>query len=134
MNTFRNLNTLVMHRNFKELLKEQKSVCITDKLFTVIIKQIGCRFPMFKYIFQPSKAGTLTVKMISNLLKPTFSCVGSNERMYENAVYAVFMKHSVAVACRFVYSHECRLCQINHQAINCTDKPDGESREDSAHR
>ena len=48
---------------------------------------------MFLHLLRPGPPQPLTVKNVSNLLKPEFSEEGSNNRTFENAVYAKFMKY-----------------------------------------
>lgn len=57
------------------------------------IYQIGCELPMFLHLLRPGPPQTLTVKNLTNLLKPEFSEEGSNSRTFESAVYAKFMKY-----------------------------------------
>ena len=49
--------------------------------------------PIFLHLFRPSEASVLSVKMLTNLLKPSFSKTGTNKRRFENEVYAVFTKY-----------------------------------------
>lgn len=48
---------------------------------------------MFLHLLRPEPRQALTVKNVTNLLKPEFSEEGSNSRIFENAVYAKFMKY-----------------------------------------
>ena len=48
---------------------------------------------MFLHLLRPGPSQPLTVKNVTNLLKPEFSEEGSNSRTFENVVYAKFMKY-----------------------------------------
>ncbi|KAK3083721.1 hypothetical protein FSP39_002007 [Pinctada imbricata] len=58
---------------------------------------VGIKLPMIRYLFRPT-ATKLTVKSLINLLHPTFSEEGSNNRRCENMVYAAFIKYIRAAA------------------------------------
>lgn len=59
--------------------------------------RIGVILPMFRHLFIP-KSSTLTLKAVIGLLRPVFSEDGSNNRQFENACYAAFMRYLRAVA------------------------------------
>ena len=49
--------------------------------------------PIFLHLFRPSEASVLSIKMLTTLLKASFSETGSNKRQFENEVYAAFTKY-----------------------------------------
>lgn len=61
-----------------------------DKLGLI---QIGLRLPLFVHLLRPSPGYAITRKKLLNILEPQFSDEGSNDRLFENAVYTVFIKY-----------------------------------------
>jgi len=57
------------------------------------IYQVCRQFPIFCHIFRNSTAATLTIKKLTNLLKPMFSEEGANRRRYEGVVYSAFCRY-----------------------------------------
>lgn len=62
------------------------------------IYQVCEAMPIFLHLFRPSEASVLSVKMLTNLLKPSCSETGTNERRFENEVYAAFTKYLMEAA------------------------------------
>ena len=48
---------------------------------------------MFIHLLRPGPPLPLTVRSMTNLLKPQFNDEGSNSRTFENAVHAKFVKY-----------------------------------------
>ena len=48
---------------------------------------------MFLHLLRPNQTGVLTLKKVTNLLKPDFSEEGSNRRWFEGEVYSNFLKY-----------------------------------------
>ena len=63
--------------------------------------QIAKAFPLFLHLLRPSQAGVLTLKKLTNLLKPDFGEEGSNRRRFEGEVYSNFLKYLRQVAGKF---------------------------------
>ena len=59
--------------------------------------------PEFLYLFRQDEC-VLSVKMLTTLLKPSFSKPGSNKRRFENEVYAAFTKYLREVAGKLTVS------------------------------
>ncbi|KAJ7385152.1 hypothetical protein OS493_017528 [Desmophyllum pertusum] len=57
------------------------------------IYQIGRDLPIFLHLLRPGPSQDLTVRIVTNLLKPAFSEEGTNSRKFENEVYELFMKY-----------------------------------------
>ena len=62
---------------------------------------------MFKYLFLPSDAKSLTVKAVTTLLKPKFSEEGCNSRIKENEIYTSFLKYLREVASKCLQNACC---------------------------
>ena len=45
------------------------------------------------HLFRPNENTQMTFRRIVSLLKPNFAEDGSNERLYQNKVYNIFMKY-----------------------------------------
>jgi hypothetical protein len=56
------------------------------------------------------KEEVLTVKRVINIFKPTFSEEGSNNRMLEKSVYAVFLKYIREVASKIILTNYLIIC------------------------
>ncbi|KAJ7380778.1 hypothetical protein OS493_007158 [Desmophyllum pertusum] len=57
------------------------------------IYQVCKQLPILLHIFRPNTAAALTIKKVTNLLTPTFSEDGSNQRRYEGIVYGAFCRY-----------------------------------------
>ena len=57
---------------------------------------------MFLHLFTPSQT-KLTLKALLQILKPSFSEEGSNDRHFENAVYSVYLKYLRSVASKLCF-------------------------------
>lgn len=62
---------------------------------------MGCQLPSFLHLLKPNPNLRITVKQLTQLLKPEFSAEGSNSRSMENKVYAAFIKYLREVASKY---------------------------------
>ena len=67
---------------------------------------------MFLHLLRPGPPHPLTVKNVTNLLKPEFSEEGSNSRTFENAVYAKFMKYLREATSKSIEWFQLRLIKL----------------------
>jgi len=58
---------------------------------------------MFRHILRPTNR-TLTVRLLTHLLRPAFSEAGSNNRFHENKVYAAFTRYMREAAGKYLRS------------------------------
>lgn len=63
--------------------------------------QIAKELPVFLHLLRSNPASVVTLKKVTNLLKPEFGEEGSNRRRFENAVYGHFLKYLRKVASEF---------------------------------
>ena len=66
--------------------------------YLISLLQMVKEFPLLKHLFRPNESACLTLKKLILLLKPVFAEIGSNSRMYQDAVYAKFLKYLREVA------------------------------------
>ena len=78
---------------------------------------------MFLHLLRPTPPQPLTVKNVTNLLKPEFSEEGSNSRTFENAVYTKFMKYLREAASKSI----ARFLTEGHKTKTKNDQPKGHS-------
>jgi hypothetical protein len=83
-------------------------VCISFQLVKTL--------PSVKYLFTP-QSQQITFRMLTELLKPSFSQEGSNSRKFENEIYSQFIKYMREVAGKslsiydlFLYARRDVLC------------------------
>ncbi|XP_070581505.1 uncharacterized protein [Ptychodera flava] len=79
----------------------QPSRCITnlkDGLNKLGICLLCCKIPTFVHLLRPNESSALTIKKTISLFSVDFSPEGSNNRMYENKVYSLFLKYLREVA------------------------------------
>ncbi|XP_061171879.1 uncharacterized protein LOC133181380 [Saccostrea echinata] len=80
--------------------KDPNSLCLKNLrtgLDSLGLIKVGSILTMFVHLLRPSKT-CLTLKAVTQLLKPQFSEDGSNDRKYENYVYAAFLRYLRAAA------------------------------------
>ena len=70
--------------------------------------QIIKAYPILLHLLTPEHRPPLSLKMLTHLLQPQFSAVGSNKRVIESIVYQKFIKYIREVAgmiTKFVHQH-----------------------------
>ncbi|XP_033748894.1 uncharacterized protein LOC117333620 [Pecten maximus] len=75
---------------------DNPSPCIRNlqmRLDILGIRQVGKQLPMFLHLLRPNSSKTMTYKLLTHLLKPSFSEEGSNARMFESSLYAAFVRY-----------------------------------------
>ncbi|XP_006815367.1 uncharacterized protein LOC102808559, partial [Saccoglossus kowalevskii] len=88
------LEEKITNEIFRDISPASVSPCLVklrEGLDELGIYQLSQEVPDFIHLFQPNQSSILTQRKLILLLKPQFSPEGSNARMLESNVYALFM-------------------------------------------
>lgn len=67
---------------------------------------------MFRHLLRPTST-SLTVRLLTHLLRPSFSDTGANSRVHESKVYAAFARYMREAAGKKLFPGFFKLYKIN---------------------